>query len=248
MGRNKTDRVGERFTNKQGEGFVIVEYNNANDVWVQFEDEHKARVHTQYSNCKKGSPKNPYYPSVHGKGYIGLMSDGSRPITTYGNGKQTREYIVWQSMVHRVYDPKYHEKQPTYKDVILDENLHCFAYFLEHIHLIPNYEYWLTHPNERVALDKDIRGNGSKIYSLDTIMFVTQSENARESVERCGTLTQHIKVYGINVKTGERTKVFNSIKEVERELGVNKGGISHCLNGRHKTAGGYKWYKVEENQ
>lgn len=177
------NRVGETFVSNEGYEMIIVEYNNNRDVWVEFQDEHKTRVHTRYEYCISGSVKNPYHPSVYKHCYIGLMSDGSKPKTNI-KGKHTREYVVWKSMVRRVYDSKYHEAHPTYKDVTLDEDLHCFAYFLEHIHLIPNYEYWLEHPNEGVALDKDIRCKGSKIYSLDTIMFVSASENSKERVER----------------------------------------------------------------
>lgn len=242
-----TDRTGERFISNEGYEFVIVEYNGNADLWVEFQDEHKARVRTTYQCCQKGEIRNPYHPSVFEHCYLGLMSDGSKPKTVDKKGKRTREYSLWHNMAMRVYDPKYHETHPTYKGTILDEQLHCFAYFLEHIHLIPNYEYWLEHPNEYVALDKDIRGKGSKIYSLDIIMFVNASENNRERNERCGNSfgVEPIKVYGVDIKTGEKTGVFDSLNDVERKIGVNQASIGRCLNGKQKTAGGYKWYKVE---
>lgn len=240
-------RIGEEFTSNEGCRFVIIEYNDTYDVWVEFLDEHKARVHTQYNNCKVGAVKNPYHPSVYGVGYLGLMSDGTRPKTRE-NGKMTREYGLWKRMLERCYSSKFQEKNPSYKGSILEDCLHCFAFFLEHvIRNIPNYEYWLEHPNEGVALDKDIRGDGGKIYSRDTIMFVPQSENTRERLERCGNPIKPIKIYGVNVKTGEKTKVFNSISEASSEMGIKHSCISGCLNNKkQKTAGGYKWYKVEE--
>lgn len=72
-------RVGEVFTSNEGCEFVIIEYNGATNVVIEFCDKHKARVHTQYGSCRNGKVKNPYHPSVYGKGYLGLMSDGSRP-------------------------------------------------------------------------------------------------------------------------------------------------------------------------
>ena len=243
------ERIGEVFTSNEGCKFIIVEYNKYNDVWIEFCDEHKARVHTGYGACKKGEIKNPYHPSVYGHGYLGLMSDGTRPKTMNGNGKHTREYTVWKSMIQRVYCLKFHERCPTYKDVVLEDCLHCFAFFLEHvIRNIPNYEYWLNHPNELVALDKDTKSDGSKTYSRDTLMFIPQSENCKERNERCGIAIKPIKVYGVNVKTGERTKVFNSTHEASRELGVNQSSISACLNGRLKSTGGYRWFKVEDEE
>ena len=245
----KKDRVGEKFVSNEGYEVVIVEYNSYSDVVVEIQDEYKTRIHTKYYNCQRRQVKNPYHPSVHGHGYLGLMSDGTRPRTIDENGRHTREYIVWSSMIQRVYSEKLHETRPSYKGTILEDCLHCFAYFLEFvIKDIPNYEYWLEHPNERISLDKDIRGNGAKVYSRDTIMFVSVEENNKERNERCGNTRQPTKVYGVNVKTGEKTKVFNSISEAGHEIGVSKSCIGESLrpNGRQKSAGGYKWFKVEE--
>ena len=39
----------------------------------------------------------------------------------------------------------------------------------------------------------------------------------------------------------ELDKVFPSAKEAAEEFKINKTGISNCLHGRQKTAGGYHW-------
>lgn len=45
---------------------------------------------------------------------------------------------------------------------------------------------------------------------------------------------------------GEFIKEFDSIKEASEEIGVSKSAIVHCLKGKTKKAGGYKWkYKYE---
>ena len=61
MSRNKIDRTGE--TNISNEGCVmkIVEYNNCDDIIIQFEDKYKYRVHAQYGNFKNGVCKNPFF-------------------------------------------------------------------------------------------------------------------------------------------------------------------------------------------
>ena len=245
-----TDRTGESFVSNEGCEFKIVEYVNCKSVWIEFCDEHRAKVHTNYKACQKGNVKNPYFPSVYGVACVGLMSDGTKPKTR-ANGKLSREYNTWHDMVKRVYDPKFHERYPTYKDVKLDKDLHCFAYFLEHIHLIDGYEeVWLkSDVGDRVVLDKDIKQHEveNKIYSLDTVCFITNEDNVKEMMDRCGTGTKPTKVYGVNVKTGEHTKIFESISEASRELNIQINSISRCCMGdkKYKTAGGYKWYKVE---
>ena len=39
----------------------------------------------------------------------------------------------------------------------------------------------------------------------------------------------------------ELNKIYGSVREVERELGVNHRTISACCNGKQKSAGGYTW-------
>ena len=242
---NKNNRIGEKFTSNEGYEFIIIEYNNCEDLWIQFEDKYGAKVHTRYQNCKRGNIKNPYHPNSYNKGCLGLMSDGSKPITTDSNGRPIREYSTWHSMLNRCYSGNY----STYEGCEVCDRWLIYANFLEDIKFIKGYELWKNNPNQRICLDKDLLGNGSKLYSLDTCCFITIRENVGERNSRYGFTggSQSIKVYGINMKTGERTKVFNSLHEVERETGANQSGISRCLNNKQKSAGGYTWYKVEEN-
>lgn len=52
---------------------------------------------------------------------------------------------------------------------------------------------------------------------------------------------QKVKVVMCNKETGEPLKVFNSIGDASREVKGNHSNIVACLNGRQKTAYGYKW-------
>ena len=98
MSRNKIDRTGE--TNVSNEGCVmkILEYNNRFDITVEFQDEHKYRVHTQYQAFQKGKCKNPFFPSAYGHGYLGIDKNGNVPkISELKDGKLcvTQEYHKW---------------------------------------------------------------------------------------------------------------------------------------------------------
>ena len=45
---------------------------------------------------------------------------------------------------------------------------------------------------------------------------------------------------------GEFIKEFSSVKEASEEISISKPAIMHCLKGKTKKAGGYKWkYKYE---
>ena len=185
----KEKRIGIRFTTKEGYEVIVIVYENANKVQVEFLDEHHYTLWTTWHHVKHGQIKNPYHKSVCNVGYLGLLDNG---VKTKVNGKLTREYQLWKTMIYRCYDEKYHEKQATYKDCTVCDRWHCYANFLEDLPKIKNYEYWLNNPNERIALNKDIYyaelgiETDSKEYSLLTTRFVSQSENTLEMLDRCG--------------------------------------------------------------
>ena len=173
MSSNKIDRTGE--TNISNEGCVmkIAEYDNANDIIVEFQDEHKYRAHTSYQAFKKGRCKNPFYPSVCGHGYLGVDKNGNVPKTReFKDGKRvhTWEYNKWMSMLKRCFDNKYKERNPTYKDTACCERWLCFVNFLEDLEALKKEYNWSE--NEKLNLDKDILNKGNKIYSLENCVLV----------------------------------------------------------------------------
>lgn len=244
---NENTRIGEKFITNEGYEIIIIEYNGRENVVIEFQDKYKVKKKVCYSQCKSGSIKNPYHKSIFGIGCLGLMSNGNKPsINTH-----KREYGCWKGMIERCYYEKNRDKYPTYKNVTVCDRWLVFANFLEDIESIEGYELWFNNPNQHISLDKDTKQQNveNKIYSLDTVCFVTNEENVKERLNRCGhpSNIQGMKVYGINIKTGEKTKIFNSMSEAERELGINNVCISRCINGKIKKTHGYRWYKVEEN-
>ncbi len=173
MSRNKIDRTGEVGISNEGCVMRIIEYNNAKDIVVEFQDEHKCRLHTSYKHFKNGQCKNPFYPSVFGHGYLGVGKNGDVPKTReFKDGKlcATQEYHKWQNMLQRCFDNKYKEKNPTYKDVTCCDRWLCYADFLEDFEILKNEYNWSK--DEKLNLDKDILYKGNKIYSLEICVLV----------------------------------------------------------------------------
>lgn len=164
------NRVGERFTsnsNLGGYDFIIIEYNNCHDVLVQFQDENKAIIKTQYKHCQSGQVRNPYHPSVFGIGYTGQGKYKPRI-----DNKDSEQYKEWHGLMQRGFDEDFKKKHPTYKDVKVEEWLFDFQ----------NYCKWREDnyyqvKGERMHLDKDILNKGNKIYSRETMIFVPQRIN-----------------------------------------------------------------------
>ncbi len=161
----KTDRTGEVGISNEGYVMRIVKYNNANDIIVEFQDEHRYRLHTGYDNFKEGKCKNPFFPSVYGYGYLGVDKNGNVPKTKElkdGKWVTTWEYDKWKNMLQRCFDNKYKEKYPTYKDVTCCDRWLCFSYFLEDLAVLKQEYNWSA--DEKLQLDKDILHKDNKIY------------------------------------------------------------------------------------
>lgn len=173
MNRNKTDRTGE--TNMSNEGCImkIVEYNSRNGIIVEFQDEHKYRVHTNYQAFKNGQCKNPFYSSVYGHGYLGIDKKGNVPNTAeFKDGKwhTTQGCKKWRGVLRRSFDNKLKEKYPTYKDVTCCNRWLCFANFLEDLEILKQEYNWSE--DEKLNLDKDILHKDNKVYSLENCILV----------------------------------------------------------------------------
>lgn len=163
------DRIGEEEYNYQGCLMKIVEYNASRDITVEFQDDNRGLVHTQYYNFKHKQVKNPYYPLVHGVGMVG----NKYPARV--NGVQLKEYRAWTSMLCRCYNDNFKLKKPTYKDVTCCNEWLIYDNFYEWIHGQENFDKWLN--GNKWELDKDILVKGNKIYSPSTCCLVPRSIN-----------------------------------------------------------------------
>ena len=76
-------------------------------------------------------------------------------------------------MLQRCYDPKYHEKEPTYKGCKVEDYLLNFQHMGEWID-----DNYYEIPGEKMCLDKDILRKGNKVYSRETCIFVPQRINS----------------------------------------------------------------------
>ena len=161
--RQRKERLNKENYNTYGTLMKIVEYNGCNDIWVEFQDEYKAKVHTTYTHFKDGSVKNPYDKEVQGVGCFGIGKFKSRGE----DGSKTLAYRYWMDMIDRCYNPYRLNKFTAYIDVLICDEWLCFQNFAKWF-----YEYYYEIENEKMQLDKDILYKNNKIYSPKTCVFV----------------------------------------------------------------------------
>lgn len=154
------NRIGERNINIEGYEMIIIEYNNYQNVIVEFQDKYKGKKKCQYGHFQNGQVTNPYHKTTYGIGYLG--------IGKYNFKNYFEIYKCWKSMLKRCYSNHY----STYEDCIVDEYFHNFQNFAQW------YEenYYIV-KDEEMCLDKDILLKGNKIYSPNTCIFVPKRIN-----------------------------------------------------------------------
>lgn len=160
------NRLGEVFINKNNCKFTIIAYRGATDIDLKFEDG-TILYNRQYRDAVLATAKNPNYPSIYERGYIGV----GRHLTCI-DGKDTKVYTTWQAMFARCYNKKELEKHPTYIGCSVTEEWYNFQVFGDWFE--GNWKPWM---DSSWHLDKDIRVKGNKIYSPETCAFVPQEVN-----------------------------------------------------------------------
>ena len=162
---NYKNCVGKVCKSKSSGDFKIVKYNHARDVEVQFLKT-RFEMTVELGSIRNGYVKDPYAPSVCGVGMLGTKY----PSTV--NGVQTKEYVLWQSMLKRCYSTTLKKKYPTYKDCKVSDNFLHYEYFYE----------WCNRQigfgNQNWQLDKDLLVKGNKVYSESTCVFLPAEINS----------------------------------------------------------------------
>ncbi|UGO47839.1 HNH endonuclease [Bacillus phage vB_BanS_Skywalker] len=162
------NRLGETNYNRYGSKMTIVEYNNASDIVVEFDNGYK--INTQYRAFIKGVVKNVYDKSVYGVGFIG---EGHYTVMDKNGNKTSKQYNAWSSMLERCYHDELKKRHPSYIDCTSVEEWHNFQKFSKWYD-----ENYYEIEGQKMHLDKDILNKKNKIYSPKTCVFVPQRINS----------------------------------------------------------------------
>lgn len=140
------------------------------------------------------------------------------------------------------------------KEKILKQKLKIYYY----VHLSSNgkSKYYAVHrlvataflpnPNNYSCVNhKDENKQNNKVDNLEwctqeyNINYGTRNEKASKALSK--------PIVQID-KSGLIIGVYDSTRQIERELNINHSSISQCCNGKLKSCGGFKWEYLEENK
>ena len=203
------DCIGKICKSKSSGDFKILKYNNNRNVEVQFSQTGYRKV-AEMKEVRSGEIKDPYTPSVCSVGIVGT----NYPATV--DGRITKEYDLWHSMLRRCYSDKYQKKQPTYEGCEVSDNFKSYEYFYEWC------QKQIGFGNQGFDLDKDLLVKGNKAYSEDSCVFIPQEIN-KILVKREASRGEHL----IGVYWNKKASAF--VAKVKK----NKGKQEHL--GSFKT-------------
>jgi hypothetical protein len=217
MQNTKYKYLNKRFTNKHGQSGFILKYVNAQEVYLKFDL-------TGWVGCfrldaiRNGVFKDKVHPSLYGVGFIG---DGK--YKSKENGKHTKTYEAWKSMLTRCYSPHYQSRHQTYKGCSVAKEWHNYQCFAEW------YENNYPKDGKDYHLDKDHLVKGNKIYSPNTCCFLTPQQNVEVS---CAKLYKFISA------SGEIVSVYN-LRKFCRDNALHAGHMCSVDNGKAKSHKGW---------
>lgn len=187
-----------------------------------------------------------------------------------------RVYIKWYDMLRRCYDEEFHktEKGRCYIGCTVCDRWLTLSNFVEDVPKIDGYnrERFL---NGELQLDKDKKNDTeNKSYSMNFCTWLPKPENIslahkgkQFSEETKQKMSESKKgennpkpmkgkfgsdnptskqVAQYNKQTLELIKIWHSMMDVERELGIANQNISACCRGKQKSAGRFVWKYVED--
>ena len=195
--------VGKILKSKNFGEFKILKYNDNKNVEIKFL---KTGYETsaQLGHIRNGKVKDPYSPSVFGVGILGAK------YPSKVNGRNTKEYDLWYSMLRRCCSNDFKKKRPTYEGCEVSDNFKSYEYFYEWC------QNQIGFNNKDWHLDKDLLVKGNKVYSENTCVFIPAEINSLLT-KRENMRGEHL----IGVCWRDKSKAFVAV------VSKNKGKPKH---------------------
>ena len=102
------------------------------------------------------------------------FNDKTRPAKV--DGKNVKEYALWQNMLRRCFSEKLQTRRPTYRGCSVSDNFLNYSFFYDWCHKQTGFGN-IDDKGRSWCLDKDLLFVDNKTYSETTCVFVPQEIN-----------------------------------------------------------------------
>ena len=99
-------------------------------------------------------------------------------------------------------------------------------------------ETFIPNPENLPVVDHKDRNR--KNNNMNNLQWVSYQDNLKN-----GALKGHSKLR-VPVRCVETGEIYNDCADAERQTGIGRYNINNTLNGKQKTAGGYHWERIIE--
>lgn len=224
--------IGEQYnSNNCGPFIVLSEKRNDTGKHLLFDVKFLStgfiKENVQISAIRRGTVKDPYYPSICG-------------VAAYGQPKDKNIASLvkksWRDMIYRCYSKKRRMNSCWYldKDIFVDDRWLLFENFVEDFKEIDRWELKIEYP-DMYSLDKDFYN--SNLYSKHTCVWANKTEQ------------------NINTEQTKKFIAISPNGDVYNECGISNFSKKHNLNNRsarmalasNVKLGGWQFINNENN-
>lgn len=195
-------KIGDVFQTNAGGTMKVIEKIRWDKFVVEHQDKYKHRSIAHPFGIMKGEVKNPYQPSLSGKGFLGVGD-----FVAHINCKKTPEYAAWMCMIQRCYGGKDGKGVERYEDCSVSDEWLNFQNFAE---WYVSQDFY----NCGYDLDKDLIHKGNRIYCKEYCVLVPPKINGllHNGKKRRGKYPVGVsykkmgKKFNVNLKVDGKTK------------------------------------------
>ena len=165
--KDRSDKlVGTVYNSDKFGDYEIIYYGGMEDVLIKF---HNTGYVTKsgMQRIRAGGVIDKLAPTSYGVGYF-----GENPLAVCQvDGKKSKEYVLWQSMMQRCYSSVRHDASPNYIGCSVSDYFKNFGNF---------YDWCQSQAGFKLdgwALDKDLLFKGNTMYGEDNCVFLPSHIN-----------------------------------------------------------------------
>lgn len=236
---SESEHIGRVYTTAKGYKFEVLSVEQQ-QVLIEQEDGSNKELTRKIATVK--FLNSGYITTVHTKNLPSLSSDGTKSVSLTSPHDKGEDKTYIGTLANKTMPSTDTNLYKQWNDLMryaknnnlpVDEELKCYAKFLQQATHIYNYEEWMLDETYKLLVRK-----GANKVALNTILFVSEEEYQSEYRKKGGQETKPVMAY-IELPNGKRLVAkYKSQVECEKSLGISQPEVSMAKTREHTVGGG----------